>query len=224
MRLLWIDTETTGTDPARHAVVEIAGMIEHEGRVVEEFELFCRPHPGAEIDDRALEIIGRTREEILGFPPAYEAYSKLIGMIQRYVPKYTKDVNQRFKIAGQNIGFDYEMMQAFWKNCGDRYWYASVDRRGIDVVLASALMRTAGRLDVQDLKLGTVCTALGIELEAHRAIHDIRAARQVWLTYAGMIRGEMTGPGVYRKDLFMCVVHGQMDGEKCIVCEGGVPA
>ena len=187
MKLLWIDTETTGVDAVRHAVVQIAGIIEIDGRVQEEFEFFCRPHAGAEIDERALEIIGRTRAELERFPSFTEAYFKLLPMIQCYVPKYTKDVNERFKIAGQNIGFDYGMMEEYWRRCGDRYWYASVDRRGIDVVLATALMKAAGRIDVPDMKLETVCKALGINLEAHNALNDIRATRQVWNTYAGMI-------------------------------------
>ena len=188
MKLLWIDTETTGTDHTRHAVVQIAGIVEIDGQLMEEFEFFAKPHEGAQIEEQALAVIGKTREQISAYPAASEAYSKLIRIIQKYVPKYTKDVNQRFKIAGQNTHFDYTMMEEFWRLNGDRYWYASVDKRGIDVVLASALMKTAGAIDVTDLKLATICKALSIELDAHNALNDIRATRKIWNLYAKMIK------------------------------------
>ena len=187
-KLLWIDTETTGTDPEKHAVVQIAGIVDYDGKVQEEFEFFCRPHEGAIITEKALEIIGRTKEEIMAFPPAYEAYSKLRQLLYRYVPKYTKDVNQRCKIAGQNIGFDYGMMESFFKRCGDQYWYASIDRRGIDLIQASVLFRLADKLPVTEHKLEAIASALGVDLVAHNAMNDIRATRECYYRLVDILK------------------------------------
>ena len=188
MKMLWIDTETTGTDPEKNAIVQISGIVDVDGKPQEEFDYRVRPHEGAQISQEALDIIGKTKDEIRAFPPAYEAYAKIKTVIERYVPKFTKDVNKRFKIAGQNIGFDYGMMEAFFRRCGDPYWYASVDRRGIDIIQATALFKFAGVLEIKDFKLGTVCNALGIPLSAHDSMNDIRASREVYQKYIEIIR------------------------------------
>lgn len=39
MKLLYIDTETTGVDPMQNGIVQISGCIEVDGELKEEFDL-----------------------------------------------------------------------------------------------------------------------------------------------------------------------------------------
>ena len=51
MNILWVDVETTGLDRHRHGIIQIAGMVEVDGEVVETFDL--RMNPEAEFDPAA---------------------------------------------------------------------------------------------------------------------------------------------------------------------------
>ena len=62
MKLLFLDTETTGLEPGKHGVVQIAGIIEIDGVVKEEFDFLCRPFDGQLYEARALEM-----DEILAY-------------------------------------------------------------------------------------------------------------------------------------------------------------
>lgn len=188
MKILFIDTETTGLEPGKHAVIQIAGIIEIDGEVKEEFNFFASPHPGQLYEARALEVNKRTIEEIKGFPPPLETYDALKKIFSKYVSPYTKDVRQRFVIAGHNVAFDYAMMEAFWQKCGDRYWYSWVDFRGLDTVTATALFQAAGRISLPNFKLETVANSLNIPLKAHNAMDDIRATREIYHRYINMIK------------------------------------
>lgn len=186
MKLLFIDTETTGLKPGTHGVVQIAGIVEIDGQVAEEFNFLCGIFAGQLFDARALEVNGRTVEEINKMPDPLEVYGKLKAIFKKYVDPYNK--NDKFVIAGQNVAFDYAMMEAFWNKCGDKYWYSWVDFRGLDVITATALFQAAGHFKLPNMKLETVARHFGIELKAHDALHDIRATREIYHRYVDMIK------------------------------------
>lgn len=54
MKLLYLDTETTGISD-NSAIVQIAGAIEIDDKVVEWFNIRCKPHNDADISEEALE-------------------------------------------------------------------------------------------------------------------------------------------------------------------------
>ena len=60
MKLHFFDLETTGLDEEKCAIVQIGGIIEINGKVVEEFKISMRPHAGALIQEEALKKIGKT--------------------------------------------------------------------------------------------------------------------------------------------------------------------
>ena len=77
-KTLWLDTETTGLDPDRCALVQIALLVEENEKIIDQTEILMRPHESALITDKALYINNRTREEIAGYPPLFEGlYEKL---------------------------------------------------------------------------------------------------------------------------------------------------
>lgn len=186
MKLLFLDTETTGLEPGTHGVVQIAGIIEIDGEVKEEFDFLCRPFEGQIYDARALEVNKRTMEEIKAFPDPREVYDKIKAIFGKYVDRFNR--NDRFTIAGQNVAFDFDMMEAWWNRCGDKYWYAFVDFRGVDIITATALFQAAGHFKLPNMKLETVAAHFGIPLKAHDALHDIRATREIYHRYVNMIR------------------------------------
>lgn len=67
VKLLYFDCETTGLDPKVCAIVQMAGFVVIDGQEVARFDIKCRPWNGSQIEDRALAIQGRTKEDVLGY-------------------------------------------------------------------------------------------------------------------------------------------------------------
>ena len=186
VKLLFLDTETTGLDPAKHGITQIAGIIEIDGEVKDEFSMFCQPFPGQAVTKEALEVTGKTMDEIRAYPAPQIAYGNLTAKLDQYVDKYKKE--DKFFMVGQNTKFDYDFMTAFFKSNGNPYFYGYVAYHLIDVIQATALFTVAGHFKLPNMKLATVCEHFGIPLKAHDALEDVRATRQVFYRYADLIK------------------------------------
>ena len=84
-KFLWFDTETTGTDPIKHDIIQIAGQIVVGGIVMDSFDYRCQPFDWDTIEEKALEKNGITREEIATFPEPDIIYGKLKRMFRKYI-------------------------------------------------------------------------------------------------------------------------------------------
>lgn len=187
MKLLFIDTETTGTEPGVHGVVQIAGIIEIDGKVVEEFDLRCRPFQGQIMAAKALEVIGKSADEVLAYPDPKETYRKLVSIFQKHIDRYNK--NDKFHMVGQNTKFDYDMLTAWFNKNGDKFFYAYVAYHLIDLIQATALFTVAGKMKLPNMKLATVAEAFGIQFDAHDALEDIRTTREIFYRFVTILKG-----------------------------------
>lgn len=62
--IFWFDTETTGLDPEKHGITALGVIIENNKQVIEEFQYSINPAPEIQFDPKALEVQGKTIEEI----------------------------------------------------------------------------------------------------------------------------------------------------------------
>jgi len=187
MKILFLDTETTGLDPKRHTPIQISGIIEIDGKIMEEFDFLCRPFSMSEIEPEALQTNKRTEVEIRGFEDPYSVMTKLKHIFADYVDPFSRDIGQRFTIAGKNVAFDYAMMDQFFKNCGNNYWYSWVDRRALDIEGVAIMLQAAKRIKLENFKLETIAKYFDIKLEAHNSLNDIRATREIYHKFLHMI-------------------------------------
>lgn len=181
MKLLFLDTETTGLDKEKNAVVQISGIVEVDGVVQEEFNLFCAPFPGQTYTESALKITGKTVDEIKAYPNPKETYKQFVTILDKYVDRFNK--LDKFYMVGQNTKFDYDFLTSWFKLNGNNYFYGYVNYYLIDLIQATAMFTIAGILKLKDMKLATVAEHFGVKLEAHNAINDIRATREVFYKY-----------------------------------------
>lgn len=109
--IIWIDIETTGLNPQRHALVQVAGIVEVDGVMGERWNLRLRPDINAEIDETALAINGLTREKMAEHPySAAEGCEMLRGILSKY---------ERYIIAGWRVHFDVRFLCALFDMHGD---------------------------------------------------------------------------------------------------------
>ena len=194
MKLLYFDTETTGIDAVKNEIVQIAGLIEVDGTVVEEFNFRCQPTDWDNVDPEALKVTGLTIEELKTYDTPEMAGRELKKVFDKYIDKYNK--KDKFYPAGHNVSFDLDFLQAFWKKHVDPYGIGSYQNwRAIDTRVIANFFAFSGMLDCKDVKLGTLCEIYGIELDAHDALNDIRACRTLLQEFQKHLTNQTQGMG-----------------------------
>jgi len=182
MKILYLDLETTGVDPKRHGVHQIAGLIEVHNELVEQFSLKLKPFDTDEIDQQALKIAGVTEEDLKTYDEPKTVYKKLTKILSSYVDKFNKF--DKFQLVGYNSSFDYSFMFEFFKKCGDPYWGSWVFWPSIDVAVLAAYDLLQDRPSLMNFKLATVARKFGLELSKnenyHDAIVDIMITRKIF--------------------------------------------
>ena len=186
MKLLFLDTETTGLCPIKNGPVQISGIIEIDGEVKEEFDFYCKPFPNKILTYEALQVIGKTKEEVESYPDPKETYQKLLKIIEKYIDRYNK--NDKFYLVGQNTKFDYDMMTQWFKDNGNNFFYAYIAYHLIDIITVTALFNISGIIKTKNMKLSTIAEHYGIEFKAHNSMEDIRVSRQIFYKFVDHVK------------------------------------
>jgi DNA polymerase-3 subunit epsilon len=186
-KILWIDTETTGTDPTLHSMIEISGIIDIDGKIEDQFSFHSKPHPDFLIDDDALKINKITTEQMQQFPEMDHTRKALTRAFGAHIDKFNKE--DKFTIAGQNVKFDIDFLSHFFFRQKDFYLGSYVDfRKRIELYELTNAMRMLGFIKSDKLSLGNLCKEFGIELKAHNSLSDITATRTLYYEIIGNLK------------------------------------
>jgi DNA polymerase III epsilon subunit-like protein len=192
-KILFNDCETGGTDPKKHALLQLSCIMEYNGKIQEVFNKFMRPMPGKIVDPESLKVTGFTMNDVNNFDDPYRVYNEFRLFCARHGK--AKDKENRFIMAGYNNQFDCDFLAEWHLQCSGgtyAYWdylqYAPVDP--LPVLRA---MRYAGILPINDTKLETVCDYFGITIKAHDAMSDVFATRELIHLLYGKIFSLWTG-------------------------------
>lgn len=184
MYTLWIDTETGGVNPARNALLTMAGWVEEQGRQLERFEYKIKPYKTDVIEAKALEVNKLTIEEIQGFQDSKEVYDDFIAMLDGYINKYDK--NDKMVLAGYNAQFDKNFLYHWFKKHGNNYFFSYF--YGLPMDVGSFVLNYCAKHDLKlpNHKLMTVAEHFGITAEFHDAMEDIIVTREVFNRVKGI--------------------------------------
>lgn len=164
--LAFIDIETTGLDPERHEIIEVAA-VRVDPRTLAELEdlsVQVRPRRPDDADPTALALVGYS-------PDAWTDAVDLADALARIKPLLDGAV-----LAGHNVAFDRSFLSRAWAEAGSRP--DDLDHHLLDTATLAWPLLVAGAVD--SLSLGPVCAALGIDREQeHRALADARASLEV---------------------------------------------
>ena len=176
MKLFFADTETTGLDPVKNEVFQFGCIIEVSGKIVDEMNIKLRPTDFSNVTEEALRITGKTVEELKTYPPAAEGYRSLMSTLGKHVDKYNK--MDKMVWVGQNARFDIEFTRQLFKRQGDKYFGSWFESQPIDLISIARFCKIAGLINPENSQLGSICKALGVELNAHDALDDVKATRE----------------------------------------------
>lgn len=180
-KVLYFDTETTGTNPAKHGIIQFAAIVEVDGEEKERVNIKMKPHPTDEIDPTALQVNGITTEMLENEDDRLscrEGYAAICAFLSRWCDKY--DRNDKYYPAGYNVRFDLDMLAAFFRKNGDNYFGSYINWKVLDPMPILHMSEYAGNLaPLENFKLSTVCNHFNIPINAHDALSDIDATRRL---------------------------------------------
>ena len=101
--MIVVDVETTGTDPARHAIISIGAI--DLAQPTRQFYRECRIWEGAQVQQEALDINGFTHEQVTD--PTRSSAEEVIGAFVAFC----REVKDR-TLGGHNTSFDRNFLQA----------------------------------------------------------------------------------------------------------------
>ena len=188
-KIIFIDTETGGVNPEKSALIQLSGIIRIDKKDVEKFNFYIKPFENSEVNEKALEVQGRTLDELKTekYIEEKEVYKQFINLLDKYIDKYDK--TDKFIVAGYNVRFDVDILKALFQRHGNNFLFSYLDSSMLDPLYSIRLLQIAGILPVlKNNKLETWCKHFGIELKAHDSLEDIVATKKLIGKLISLIR------------------------------------
>lgn len=188
-KIIFIDTETGGVNSEKAALIQLSGIIRIDKKDVEKFNFYIKPFENSEVNEKALEVQGRTLEELKTdkYVEEKEVYKQFIKLLDKYIDKYDK--TDKFIVAGYNVRFDVDVLKAFFQRHGNNFLFSYLDSSMLDPLYSIRLLQIAEVLPVlENNKLETWCKHFGIELKAHDSLEDIEATKKLIGKLISLIR------------------------------------
>lgn len=203
MKIIYFDVETTGLDARIHSIHQLSGMVEINGKVVEEFNYHVQPASGKIVDSEALEVSGKTYEDLLGYEPSMIVFKKFEAMLTKYVDKFNK--SDKFFLVGYNsASFDNQFLREWFidhalnensKKYGNYFgsWFWA---NPIDVYVLASFFTMKQRSKMSDGKLGTMALTFGFEIDEsrlHDGLYDVTLTRGIYMKIKEFMNGIYIG-------------------------------
>lgn len=179
-KIIFIDTETGGVNAEKSALIQLSGIIEVDGTEKEKFNFYIKPFENSEVNKKALEVQGRTLEELGTEKYIDESiiYQEFLKILDKYIDKYDK--NDKFIVAGYNVKFDIDILKALFERNNNKFLFSYFNSSMLDPLYSVRLLQVAGMLPVlENNKLETWCKYFNIELKAHDSLQDITATKKL---------------------------------------------
>jgi DNA polymerase III subunit epsilon len=142
-KLLVVDTETGGLDPAVNAILSIAALVVNAGAIEGQvYAVVDEGDGGGSLDPAALKVNGFTAEGIKaeGKTPR-QVVEEIEAMLQAH------DMRQRVTICAHNAAFDVAFMRRLWARAGKDF-NKRFSYRPLCTVTGALLLEQAGRLQL----------------------------------------------------------------------------
>jgi DNA polymerase-3 subunit epsilon len=167
---------------------QIAGIIEIDGEIVEEFDFKLAPHPKAKIEAEALKVADVTEDQVRAYPDQKVTFIKFKEMLKKYIDPY--NAKQKAHLVGfNNRFFDDSFLRMWFELNGDQFigswfWHDTIDA----LVLASQYLLKR-RPNMSSFKQSGVAMELGLKVEEgklHDAMYDVKLARGIYRIVTGL--------------------------------------
>lgn len=185
---IFYDVETTGVKVNKHSIHQIAGFIEINDAVVEEFNIKSRPHPKAEYSEGAMEKCRVTQKQLEAYQSMGKAHDEFINILSKYIDKHNPK-EKAFLVGYYNMSFDDIFLRAWFEQNGDFYMNSYFWPGSIDCSALASQYLIDRRSSMPSFKLKRVAKTLGLEVEdekLHDAFYDVKLTREIYRIVTGI--------------------------------------
>lgn len=178
-KILYFDVETTGLDSNLNYIIQLSGIIEIDGKVRENFNFKVRPVNWVTISPEALQVTGVTIEQLRTsvYKEVSAVHAQFVDLLGKYCNKY--DRSDKYYVGGYNVQFDLGFLRRFFQVAEDKYMGSWFNGRAIDPYQVLMWLDYHDHLKLDNYKLATACAHYGITIQAHDALSDILATREL---------------------------------------------
>jgi len=175
MKLLVIDTETGGLEPAKHSLLSIGAVVWSDGRVMDGIEVIVR-EPELTIDPEAMAVnkFDLARLDAAGRTPS-QGVAEFDAFLERnFGPRAGR---KKISVAGHNVSFDIDFFSRLYRLAGADF-RGLFSHRVLDTASVLAFLILAGRLPPTCATSSEAFEHFGIKFEPkerHTALADARA-------------------------------------------------
>lgn len=209
IKKVYIDEETTGTDPHRHGIIQIAMQFWIDREPVEEpLVLRLQPFKTDAIAQEALDVNGISELELFAADrlTPQEGFKQATAYLAKRIDKYDK-VDKAF-FVGFRAQFDSDFFRAFMGKNGDTYYGSWFYTPPLDVMMLAGYLLQRWRHKMVNFKLKTVYEFLHPELAGkwteedwHDAMFDIARTIDIENRLRYVAAGLWTPETGFKKDL-----------------------
>ncbi len=181
MKLLFVDVETTGISAYKNGIVQLSGIIDIDGEIIEDFNFKVAPFKTDIINPKAMEVNGLDMHEVKTFDDPVEVHTKFCNILSSYVNKYDKQ--DKLSFIAYNSSFDEDHIRSWFKKNKDSFFGSYFWWPSICVAKMAAQKYLPTRSSFPDFKLMTVAKNVGIEVDVtkvHDAKYDIEMTRDLY--------------------------------------------
>lgn len=180
MKILYFDVETTGLDPKNDHIFQLSGLIDVDGEVKEEFNIFMQPPKGTAVSKEALRVTGKTIEDLRSYQPTTDGFNEFINILNKYVdPNGPYNAQEMFYPCAYNGNFDLQFLSELFIKQSNEQFYKYQNWQLIDPLVVFRMLSFCGLVQLPNHKLSTVSSHFGISIDAHDALSDVRATRDL---------------------------------------------
>jgi DNA polymerase-3 subunit epsilon len=177
--LAFIDTETTGIDPTRHEIIElaviVARQVDRPGRgpkleIIEECEWKIKPEHMERAEPEALRVNG------------YNEVDWMFAIDRKKAMQEFSKKTESCIFVSHNLTFDYAFVMKAFEETGaeNRMHYGKLD------TISMAVARLYDAPQADKFSLRALCTLLKVDnTKAHTALADTRALVEVYKKMMG---------------------------------------
>ena len=193
MKVLYVDVETTGLEPIVHGIIQLAYIVEIDGKVKKRGSLKINPltySKKVRISSKALEVNGYIVEDFNKFKDSKTACNEFIEILKKYVDMSDKE--DKFKLVAYNAKFDTGFLIEWFKDSGRPQAYPLlIDYRYLDPFELFKYLVFVGKLqhNYKSFSLEYACKTMGLEFDAHDAVADIEATRDLHIHLMEVLNG-----------------------------------
>ena len=172
--IAYIKVATTGLDPSKHGIIQLACIIEQNDKILEEINLYMKPIKGDLLSREALKINNIAVEDFKTKKYLYpsDAYKQFIEFLDKHVDKFDRE--DKLILCGKNIQFDISFLKTWFEKFNNSFFNAYFHKLYIDLNTKLAeLMLHNDDLIIYDFSIEKICEMCDIEIENRHCAYEI---------------------------------------------------